>query len=78
MITVPYTYTLVYIVCMICFVLRIFFWHTQGVSGVPGVVGKPPYPARYGIPDLTSGVEQGLNGLCYRNEQVQWPRGNRG
>jgi len=23
----------------------------------------------YGIPDLTSGVEQGLNGLCYRNEQ---------
>ena len=26
--------------------------------------------ARYGIPDLTSGMEQGLNGLCYRNEEA--------
>ncbi|CAJ1377629.1 unnamed protein product [Effrenium voratum] len=23
----------------------------------------------YGIPDLASGIEQGLNGLCYRNDQ---------
>eukprot|EP00435_Cladocopium_sp_Y103_P046338 s1570_g13.t1 len=23
----------------------------------------------YGIPDLTSGMEQGLNGLCYRNDE---------
>ncbi len=31
----------------------------------------PGLGPRYGIPDLTSGVEQGLNGLCYRNEQVR-------
>ena len=31
----------------------------------------PRLVERYGIPDLTSGVEQGLNGLCYRNEQVR-------
>ena len=49
----------------------------MGARGL-GVVGISGFPARYGIPDLTSGVEQGLNGLCYRNEQVQWPRGNRG